>query len=217
MWTTARAALITSNSTQLCGAARAAVACARALCRVTRAQVLLDAHPALLQSVGRAVDIMKRYPGTLTNDRFIVHLTLMYICCASPAVAKGVLLPAFRSVRWRPPNISYAHAVCNADGSIILLADAATQRSLSTLVEQFEAAAAARGFVMQRRAGMEAFHTTIGTTTGSFPMQQALLDINSEISSWTPHPVQFDRFWLLSRHELQFWPPEYVLASTGFR
>ena len=172
----------------------------------------LDAHPALVDSVGRAVDVMKRYPGVRTDDRFIVHLTLMYICCASPEIAKSILLPAFRSVSWKPMNISYSRAICNADGSVILLADAVTQASLAALVTEFEKASAARGFVMQARATMEAFHTTIGTVNSSFPMQQALLDINTEIPSWTPHPAQFDRFWLLSRHVLEFWPPAEVVS-----
>jgi 2'-5' RNA ligase len=174
---------------------------------------LLDAHPALIESVGRAIDIMKRAPGVLSSDRFIVHLTLMYICCASRDIARSILLPAFRSVSWQPLNISYSKAVCNADGSIILLADASTQASLSALVEQFENAAAARGFIMQARVTMEAFHTTIGTVNRSYPMQQTLIDINTEIPVWTPHSVQFDRFWLLSRDELQFWPPEEVVAT----
>ena len=183
-------------------------------CIVTPTQVLLDAHPSLVQSVGRAVDIMKRSAGVLSNDRFIVHLTLMYICCASRAIAQNILLPAFRSVTWQPLNISYSKAICNADGSIILLADDITQASLSALVQQFENAAAARGFVMQARATMEAFHTTIGTVNSSFPLQHALADINTEIPVWTPHAVRFDRFWLLSRQELQFWPPEEVVANA---
>jgi hypothetical protein len=155
---------------------------------------------------------MQRYPGARSDDRFIIHLTLMYICCATPAVAKSILLPAFRSVVWAPMNISYSHAVCNVDGSVILLADDDTQSLLAALVVQFEHAAAARGFVMQARATMEAFHTTIGTSNGSYPMQRALADINTAIPAWTPHPVLFDRFWLLSRDELQFWPPEEVVA-----
>jgi 2'-5' RNA ligase len=158
---------------------------------------------------------MKEYPGALTNDRFIVHLTLMYICCASPAIAKDILLPAFRSVAWASYNISYSSAVCNADGSIILRADEATQSSLAALVQKFESAAADRGFVMQARSTMEAFHTTIGTTNSTYPMQQALLHINNHIATWTPYPVEFDRFWLLSRHALEFWPPEEVVASPG--
>jgi hypothetical protein len=185
--------------------------------QLTQAQVFLDAHPQLVRAVGHASRIMRRYPGVLTSDRFIVHLTLMYICCASPAVAKDILLPAFRSVIWSTTNISYSRAVCNADGSIILLADAATQSTLAALVTQFEDAAAARGFVMQRRSGMEVFHTTIGTTDSSFPMQQVLQQINTEIPFWTPQPVRFDKFWLLSRHQLQFWPPESVLANGHLR
>ncbi len=156
---------------------------------------------------------MQRYPGARSDDRFIVHLTLMYICCVTPDIAKSILLPAFRAVVWVPLNISYSHAVCNVDGSIILLADADTQSSLSALAVQFEQAAAARGFVMQARATMEVFHTTIGTTNSSYPMERALADINSEIPLWTPHPVLFDSFWLLSRHELRFWPPEEVVAQ----
>ncbi len=161
------------------------------------------------------MDIMKRSAGVLSNDRFIVHLTLMYICCASRAIAQNILLPAFRSVSWQPLNISYSKVICNADGSIILLADDITQASLSALAQQFENAAAARGFVMQARATMEAFHTTIGKVNSSFPLQHALADINTEIPVWTPHAVRFDRFWLLSRDELQFWPPEEVVAIAA--
>ena len=47
--------------------------------------------------------------------------------------------------------------------------------------------------VVVPRASMEGFHMTIGTTNSSFPMAQALTEINKDIPIWTD-PILLTRF-----------------------
>ncbi len=64
--------------------------------------------------------------------------------------------------------------VCNVDGSVILMADDASQAAFGALVQRFEAAIAATGLPVVPRSAMEGFHVTIGTdgtTNATYPMQ----------------------------------------------
>jgi hypothetical protein len=61
--------------------------------------------------------------------------------------------------------------VCNVDGSVILMADDASQAAFGALVQHFEAAIAATGLPVVPRSSMEGFHVTIGTTNATYPMQ----------------------------------------------
>lgn len=159
---------------------------------------LLVAHLELLGSVGKAVDVMRRYPGVLTDDRLIIHTTFQYLCCLTPAELTDKVFPAIDAVPWAPFNVSYDRAICNVDGSIILLADAPSQAAMGAVVASLEAAIEAAGLPVVPRSTMQSFHVTIGTTNSSFPMQEALAAINAAIApgTWSP-PVTLDSFAFL--------------------
>lgn len=177
--------------------------CTRPGATETDGLALLLADSALVASVGKAVSIMRNYPGVTSDDALDVHTTFMYICCVTDAEITGKVFPALDAVAWAPVSVSYGHAICNADGSIILYADDATQRAMGALVARFEDAVIAAGVVIDRRASMEGFHVTIGTTNSSFPMDEALAAINAAIpeGTWaTPFAVDSFAFFLPVPH-----------------
>jgi len=183
--------------------------CTRAGATETDGLALLLADGALVASVGKAVALMRGFPGVTSDDALDVHTTFMYVCCVTDAEIRGAVLPALDSVVWDPVTVSYSHAVCNKDGSIILYADAATQAAMSALVARFEAAVAAQGVWIQPRASMENFHVTIGTTNASYPMDDALAAINAAIpeGAWAP-PFAVTSF-------VFFLPVPHEVKSTG--
>jgi hypothetical protein len=161
--------------------------CARAGATEADGLALLDGHLELLANIGRAVDVMRSFPGVATDDRLDIHTTFQYICCVTVEELVTKVFPALDSVRWAPVNISYSRAVCNKDGSIILMADDASQAALGAVVARFEAAIEAAGVAVVPRATMEGFHMTIGTTNSSYPMEEALAAINAAVpeGTWT--------------------------------
>ena len=169
---------------------------------------LLDGHLELLAHIGRAVDVMRSFPGVATDDRLDIHTTFQYICCVTVEELVTKVYPALDSVQWAPVNISYSRATCNRDGSVILMADDASQAALGAVVARFEAAIEAAGVAVVPRATMEGFHMTIGTTNASYPMEEALAAINAAIpeGTWTaPFALTnfaFLRAWLARPHRL---------------
>jgi hypothetical protein len=161
--------------------------CTRSGATETDGLALLDAHVELLANIGRAVDIMRTFPGVNTDDRLDIHTTFQYLCCVTPSELLTKVFPALDAVQWAPVNISYSRAVCNKDGSIILMADEPSQAALGAVVAAFEAAIERTGVAVVPRASMEGFHMTIGTTNASYPMAQALEAINAAIpeGTWT--------------------------------
>jgi len=179
--------------------------CARPGAAETDGLALLVADLPLLGSIGRAVDVMRRYPGVTSDDRLDIHTTFMYICCVTQTEITEKIFPALDSVAWAPVNISYSRAVCNEDGSIILMADDASQAAMAALVARFEAAVEAAGVpITTPRAQMEGFHMTIGTTNATYPMEAALAAINAAVpeGTWTtdPFPISSFAFFLPVPH-----------------
>ncbi len=171
---------------------------------------ILVSHIGLLDKIGRAVDIMRQFPGVNSDDRLDIHTTFMYICCVNEDDLVNKVFPALDAVKWAPTNISYSKVICNKDGSIILLADNTSQAVLGALVARFEAAIEATGIAVIPRASMEGFHMTVGTTKSSYPMQEALSAINAAIppGTWTePFPLDNFAFWAPLFHEVKATQP----------
>ena len=150
---------------------------------------------------------MRTFPGVNTDDRLDIHVSFMYVCCVTLAEIADKMLPALDGVKWAAPNVSFSRAVCNADGSIILMADDKSQAALGAVVAQLEAAMEAAGVpVTTPRSAMEGFHLTIGTTTAPFPMAEGLAAINAAIPEGTwaePFPLRNFAFWLPIPHEVR--------------
>lgn len=149
---------------------------------------------------------MRSFPGVNSDDRLDIHVTFQYLCCVTPSELAGKVFPALDAVRWAAPNVSFSQAICNRDGSIILLADDASQAAIGGVVAALEAAIVATGVAVVPRASMEAFHMTIGTTSSDFPMEQGLAAINAAIppGTWTaPFPLKSFAFWLPLPHEVR--------------
>ena len=172
--------------------------CTRAGAGESDGLTLLLAHAELVGSVSKAVDVMRRFPGVLTDDRLVPHTTFQYLCCLTAAELSSRAFPAMDAVRWAPFNVTYDRVVCNVDGSIILLADAPSQAVMGAVVARLEAAIEAAGLPVVPRSTMQSFHITIGTTNSSYPMQEALAAINAAIApgSWSP-PITLDSFAFL--------------------
>ena len=135
---------------------------------------------------------MRSFPGVSSDDALDPHTTFMYICCLTNAELQ-MAFDAMDAVPWMPVRVSYEQAICNIDGSIILLADSATQSSMGALVARLEAAIEAVGLPVIPRSTMQSFHVTIGTTNASYPMATALDAINSAITDWSP-PFNISEF-----------------------
>lgn len=106
--------------------------------------------------------------------------------------------PALDSVQWAPFNVSFSHAICNRDGSIILALDDASQATMGALVARFEAAIIAAGVAVFPRSKMQGFHMTIAATNSSYAMEGALEAINAAVpaGTWTA-PFALSRFAFL--------------------
>lgn len=169
---------------------------------------LLGAHTQLQKSVNVAVAIAQTFPGLRTNDDLDIHTSWMYLCCLTLEEHLRAAV-ALTSVKWAPVNISYSSAVCNVDGSLILMADAASQAALGAQVAAFEAALVAAGIpVAVPRAAMEGFHLTLGTANSSYDFEGALAAINRAVppGTWTePFPLKNFAFFTppyeVSAHE----------------
>jgi len=177
--------------------------CTRAGAAETDGLSILVTHLGLLGNIGRAVDIMRSFPGVQTDDRLDIHVSWMYLCCVTEEEIVNKVFPAMDAVRWSAPNASFSEVICNHDGSIILHADDASQAAIGAIVARFEAAIEATGVVVVPRATMEPFHMTVGTVDSTYPMADALAAINSAIprGTWTaPIPLQNFAFLLPVPH-----------------
>ncbi len=177
--------------------------CTRPGATETDGFTILDTHLELLSNIGKAVDIMRSFPGVTTDDRLDIHVSFQYICCVTIDEIVTKVFPAIDSVKWAPMNVSFSQAICNMDGSIILAVDDASQAALAAVVAEFEAAIEARGVVVVPRSSMQGFHMTIGATNSSFPMAEALAAINKAIlpGTWTkPFPLTSFAFVLPIPH-----------------
>lgn len=87
--------------------------CTRAGATETDGLSLLDAHLDLLGNIGRAVDIMRSFPGAQTDDRLDIHVSWMYLCCVTVDEIVGKVFPALDAVRWTAPNVSFTEVICN--------------------------------------------------------------------------------------------------------
>ena len=59
---------------------------------------LLYGQAALWSSVGKAVEVMRRFPGVLTDDALDPHTTFQYLCCLTPAELTDKVFPAMDAV-----------------------------------------------------------------------------------------------------------------------
>lgn len=168
---------------------------------------LLDSHLELLENIGKAVTIMKSFPGVDTDDSLDIHTTFMYLCCVTLDEVINKVYPAMDAVKWTAPNVSYSSAICNHDGSIILEADERSQQEIGAVVSALEDAIIATGVTVVRRSSMQGFHMTIGTVdTSQFPMDDGLAAINAAIpnGTWTkPFPLKNFEFFLPIPHEIK--------------
>lgn len=168
---------------------------------------LLDFHPELVSNVEKAINIIRKYPGVTSDDALIVHTSFMYLCCQYYNDTIDKAYPAMDSVSWLPFNVSYDAPICNHDGSIILMADAQSQIAMQAVVSKLEDALTAAGVFFIPRAEMEHYHITLATTNASFPMTEALTEINTAIppGTWTSTPITLDSFAF-------FFPPKAIVA-----
>lgn len=132
------------------------------LCCYTEAQLAKQVYPALDSVVWQPLNIS--YTQARVSGR-----------CMRPAVILAPQSPVASAASQyacdaRCP-MALEQVVCNVDGSVILMADDASQAAFGALVQRFEAAIAATGLPVVPRRSMEGFHVTIGTTNATYPMQ----------------------------------------------
>lgn len=142
-----------------------------------------------------AARIAKAFGRILYDDLLFLHTSVLYLCCLTDREFYDKVVPAVRSVPWRPFNVSFDKAHCNFDNStnrpnatttsIVVLLSRASQLAMSSMVLQFETAIRRTGLPVQPRSGMEPFHSTLAVVPRGFPTVNALDAINAGVTDWT--------------------------------
>jgi len=149
-----------------------------------------------------AVDIMRSFPGVITDDYYYPHMTIEYMCCYS-LVQYLEIQSIINSYSWQPFNLTFKSVVCNNGGSgvsewvsLIILLDAASEKRMLAFVDGLENAIKAHGIPVHRpRSQQQPFHCTLGVVDGSYPVSTALAAINKAIPAFNTIPMIADTFW----------------------
>jgi len=156
-------------------------------------------------SANKAIAIMKQYPGVLTNDDDILHMTLQYLCCLS-VVEYTKAIEVMGAIKWAPLQIKFGQAVCNYGGdgganytSFIVYLDDESQKSVGAFVSQIETALSENGIkVIKPRSQMEPFHSTLGVVDDKYPVQEVLNLINTQIPVFNADPAIIHSFFMVA-------------------
>jgi hypothetical protein len=149
----------------------------------------------------QAVSILEKYGTVITDDNYILHISLQYLCCYS-VVQYWDIIDVLEKVPWQPINLTFTSTVCASGGdgdlSILALVDQPTQQILANFVEQLEAAMTKAGIPVRKpRSKMEPFHSTVGVVPDSFPADQALKEVNQKIPIYNSKPMTISSFWMV--------------------
>jgi len=173
---------------------------------------------AYYDNVKKVINILKTFGKLKSNDQLYLHATIAYLCCYSIPEYADKLIPAMKSVKWLPLNITFDRLVCNFDSatsgknttktvSLILLLSTESQKALGAVVDQFEAAMRKTGLPIVPRKTMEPFHSTIAVVNSGYPVDAAIAEVNKQMTDWTSGlgPI-------IVHHIISFLPP-YVLDA----
>eukprot|EP01121_Diplochlamys_sp_Union-15-3_P019049 TRINITY_DN7080_c0_g1_i1.p1 TRINITY_DN7080_c0_g1~~TRINITY_DN7080_c0_g1_i1.p1 ORF type:complete len:227 (+),score=24.67 TRINITY_DN7080_c0_g1_i1:50-730(+) len=166
------------------------------------------------QSLATAVNIMRQYPGVLSDDSLLPHITVQYLCCLSFSQYVEVI-GVIGSLKWSPFNVTFDKVICNKGGngidsawSIVVLASQETQTVMANFVDSIEAAIIKAGIpVNTPRSRQEPFHSTIGVVSEGYPVDEVIKQMNQKIKQWNPIPMQIDSFAMI-------FPPYDFKATT---
>jgi 2'-5' RNA ligase len=153
-------------------------------------------------SFAKAVNILRSYPGVISDDYYVPHLTIQYLCCYTPMQWTRII-EAVNAVQWAPFNLTFQKVICNNGGdgfksliSLIIVLDQKSQTLLGNFVDRLERAIKAAGIPIHRpRTEQELFHSTLGVVTGDYPVAKVMDQINTAIKVWNTVPMMVDSFW----------------------
>jgi hypothetical protein len=154
-------------------------------------------------SVAIALAIMKSYPGVVTDDRVLLHMTLQYFCCYNPVQYEEIIYELKR-FQWHPMDLRFNTTVCNVGGdgdsnytSIIVLLDDEGQQILGEFVASIEAHLISKNIPVHRpRSQMEPFHSTLGVVKPGYPVEEIVQRINTELPIFNSDPITLKAFFM---------------------
>ncbi len=160
-----------------------------------------DEHSAPSHAYRKAAEkgagLLRRHGRIEYDDDWILHTTVMYLCCLDDHTFYSKVVPAIESVPWQPFNVSFDVLHCNFDNStnrptatttsLIVLLSPDTQRVMGAMVDRFEQAIRGAGVPVAPRSGMEPFHSTLAVVPHRYPVAAGLAAVNGAISGgqWT--------------------------------
>jgi len=161
-----------------------------------------DGFTQFYDSATAAINIMCQYPGVITNDDWILHMTIDYLCCYS-VVTYGEIINIIAGVAWEPLNITFSNVICNYGGdgfsglnSIVVMLDDDSQARAQAFIERFEAAINASGIPIHLpRSEQEPFHSTLGVVEGSYPIEEVIAQINQQLPVFNQQPIEISSFF----------------------
>eukprot|EP01116_Phalansterium_solitarium_P012685 TRINITY_DN29196_c0_g1_i1.p1 TRINITY_DN29196_c0_g1~~TRINITY_DN29196_c0_g1_i1.p1 ORF type:complete len:231 (-),score=40.25 TRINITY_DN29196_c0_g1_i1:54-746(-) len=153
-------------------------------------------------SLKKAVSILRKYPGVISDDADVRHMTVQYLCCYNVDDFARIV-DIVRHIAWTPFNLTFAEVVCNLDHpghndstvSFIVLADAASQLRMAAFVAGVEQTIVSHGIPIHRpRSAQEPFHSTIGRVRADYPVAQVLAELQQAFGVFNTQPMIVDSF-----------------------
>jgi len=164
------------------------------------------------------MDIMNKHPGVITDDKWILHMTIQYLCCYSfPDYVRIVEILA--SLKWKSFKIRFSKVICNyggglssKDNSIIVLLDKESQDNVANFVENIEKKISDYGIPIHvPRKNQEPFHSTLGVVSGSYPINEVIDEINEKYPVFNEELIDIHSFFLVFCHLGYFTPMEQIM------
>jgi len=149
-----------------------------------------------------AIAIMNEYPGVITDDDWILHMTIDYMCCYS-IITYGEIINIMAGISWEPLQLRFSKVICNYGGddfsdlnSIIVLLDDESQAAAAAFIKTIENAINASGIPIHKpRSAEEPFHSTLGVVDSGYPIDKVIDQINQQFPVFNSEPIIISSFF----------------------
>jgi len=93
-------------------------------------------------SANAAIELMRNYSGVITDDDWLLHMTIDYLCCYN-VITYGEIIDTISNFYWEPLQLRFSKAICNYDNdilgtnSIVVLLDDESQAAAQAFIKKY--------------------------------------------------------------------------------